>query len=255
MIRPGCRPATRAATRSRVTLVAVAVATTVALAGCAAGQISQTASQANSATGATVTVNGIAIRDAQITFPEAPAGAESAAVYRTGGSAPVEMYVINESTESDRLVSASSPVAGSVTVEGETDLPAGTMMIVGSESGTGGQSGPGSAQESALPPIGSPGASSSAEPTNSAAEPPDTSPTGSASASGEAPAAGLQPPPALGEIAPSTRFARVELTGLREDIQAGLSYEIVLTFERAGQVAVKLPVGYPAEPREAAETE
>ena len=131
MIRPGCRPATRAATRSRVTLVAVAVATTVALAGCAAGQIAQTANQANSATGATVTVNGIAIRDAQITFPEAPAGAESAAVYRAGGSAPVEMYVINQSTESDRLVSASSPVAGSVTVEGETDLPAGTMMVVG----------------------------------------------------------------------------------------------------------------------------
>jgi hypothetical protein len=238
-----------------VTLVAVAVASTVALAGCAAGQIAQTANQANNSSGATVTVNGIAIRDAQITFPEAPAGAESAAVYRTGGSAPVEMYVINQSTESDRLVSASSPVAGSVTVEGETDLPAGTMMVVGGESGTGGQSEPGSAQESALPPIGSPGGSSSAEPTNSAAEPPNTSPTGSASASGEAPAAGLQPPPALGALAPSTRFARVELTGLREDIQAGLSYEIVLTFERAGQVAVELPVGYPGEPREAAETE
>lgn len=253
MIRPGCRPATRAATRSRVTLVAVAVATTVALAGCAAGQVAQTANQANSATGATVTVNGIAIRDAQITFPEAPAGAESAAVYRAGGSAPVEMYVINQSTESDRLVSASSPVAGSVTVEGETDLPAGTMMVVGGESGTGGQSEPGSAQESALPPIGLPGANSSAAPTNSASE--NTAPTGSASASGEAPAAGLQPPPVLGEVSPGTRFATVELTGLREDIQAGLSYEIVLTFERAGQVAVKLPVGNPAEPREAAETE
>ena len=129
-------------------------------------------------------------------------------------------------------------------------------MVVGGESGTGGQSEPGSAEESALPPIGSPGASSSAEPTNSAAEPPNTSPTGSASASGEAPAAGLQPAPALGEL--STRAPAspsVELTGLREDIQAGLSYEIVLTFERAGQVAVRLPVGYPGEPREAAETE
>jgi hypothetical protein len=125
------------------------------------------------------------------------------------------------------------------------------MMIVGEPSGTGGQSEPGSAPESALPPIGSPGANSSAEPTNSASE--NTSPTGSASASGEAPAAGLQPPPALGELAPSTRFASVELTGLREDIQAGLSYEIVLTFERAGQVAVMLPVGYPGEPRKAAE--
>ena len=47
----------------------------------------------------------------------------------------------------------------------------------------------------------------------------------------------------------------MELTGLREDIQAGLSYEVVLTFERAGQVRVVLPVGYPASPREAAEQE
>ena len=252
MIRPGSRLATRAATRSRAALVAVAVASTVALAGCAAGQVAQTASQANNSTGATVTVNGIAIRDAQIAFPDSAEGVQSAAIYRAGGSAPVEMYVINQSTEPDRLVSASSPVAGSVTVGGETDLPPGILMVVGEPSGTGGQSEPGSAEESALPPIGSPGASSSAEPTNSASE--NTSPTGSASASGEAPPAGLQPPPVLGELAPSTRFASVELTGLREDIQAGLSYEVILTFERTGQVAVKLPVGYPGEPREAAES-
>ena len=255
MIRPGSRPAARAATHSRVTLVAVAVASTVVLAGCAAGQVAQTAYQANSATGATVTVNGIAIRDAQITFPEAAAGTQTAAVYRAGGTAPVEMHVINQGTQPDRLVSASSPVAGSVTVGGQTDLPAGTVMVVGGESGTGGQSAPGSTEPSAASPIGSPDASSSPAPTNSALEPPDTSPTGSASASGEAPAAGLQPPPALGELDPSTRFAQVELTGLREDIQAGLSYEIVLTFERAGQVRVMLPVGYPASPREPAEQE
>lgn len=247
MIRPGSRPATRAAAHSRAALVAVAVASTVALAGCAAGQVAQTASQANSATGATVTVNGIAIRDAQIAFPESTVGTQTAAVYRAGGTAPVEMHVINQSTQPDRLVSASSPVAGSVTVGGQTDLPAGTVMVVGGESGTG--------EPSAASPIGSPDASSSPAPTNSALESPDTSPTGSASASGEAPAAGLQPPPALDALEPSTRFAQVELTGLREDIQAGLSYEIVLTFERAGQVRVLLPVGYPASPRGPAEQE
>jgi copper(I)-binding protein len=253
VIRPGTRPATRAATRSRAALVAVAVASTVALAGCAAGQVAQTAYQANSSTGATVTVNGIAVRDAQIAFPDSAEAVQSAAVYRAGGTAPVEMHVINESTQGDRLVSASSPVAGSVTVGGETDLPAGTVMVVGSPSSAGGQTAPGSTEPSAESPIGSSGASSSPAPTNSASE--NTSPTGSASASGEAPAAGLQPPPVLGDIDPSTRFAQVELTGLREDIQAGLSYELILTFERAGQVRVMLPVGYPAEPRAAAEQE
>jgi periplasmic copper chaperone A len=252
VIRPGSRPASRAATRSRVVLVAVAVASTVALTGCAAGQIAQTAYQANNSTGATVTTNGIAIRDAQIAFPEATEGAESAALYRAGGTAPVEAYVINQSTQDDRLVSASSPIAGSVAVGGDTDLPAGTVMIIGSPSSTGGQTEAGSTEPSAASRIGTE-ASPSPEPTNSAEE--NTSPTGSANASGEAPAANLQPPPVLAELAPSTRFAQVELTGLREDIQAGLSYEIVLTFERAGQVPVMLPVGYPAEPRPPAEEE
>jgi copper(I)-binding protein len=253
VIRPGSRPASRAATRSRAALVAVAVASTVTLAGCAAGQIAATAYQANSSTGATVTTNGIAIRDAQIAFPEVAEGTESAAIYRAGGTAPVEAYVINQTTQDDRLVSASSPIAGSVTIGGDTDLPAGTVMVIGSPSSTGGQTEPGRTEPTGASPIGEQEPSASAEPTNSAEE--NTSPTGSASASGEAPAAGLQPPPVLGELAPSTRFAQVELTGLREDIQAGLSYEIVLTFERAGQVRVMLPVGYPAEPRPPAEEE
>jgi copper(I)-binding protein len=252
VIRPGSRPAPR----SRVTLVAaLAVASTVALAGCAAGQVAQTAYQANSSTGATVTVNGIAIRDAQIAYPESEGGPETAAVYPAGGTAPVEMYVINQGQRNDRLVSASSPIAGSVAVNGQTDLPAGVVMVAGSPSSLGGQSAPGSTEPSAETPIGSPDANSSAAPTSAAAEPADTAPTGSASASGEAPAAGLQPPPALGELSPSTRFAQIELTGLREDIQSGLSYEIVLTFEQAGQVTVMLPVGYPGAARKAAEQE
>ena len=63
----------------------------------------------------------------------------------------------------------------------------------------------------------------------------DTSPTGSADPSGEAPAAGLQPPPPIAAVVPSTRYTQIVLTGLREDVRAGLAYEIDLTFERAGR--------------------
>ncbi len=42
---------------------------------------------------------------------------------------------------------------------------------------------------------------------------------------------------------------------IEECRRLGLSYEIVLTFERAGQVPVILPVSYPGEPRPPAETE
>ena len=78
----------------------------------------------------------------------------------------------------------------------------------------------------------------------------DAAPTGSSNASGEAPAGGLQPAPAINSVVPGTRHAQVVLTGLREDIKAGLIYEVDLTFARAGQVRVMLPVGYPAQPRD-----
>jgi copper(I)-binding protein len=229
-------------------LVIGAVVGSVVLGGCAAGQVAQTAYQANSAGGATVTANGIAIRDAQVAFGNAP---EGAAVHPVGGTAPIEMHIVNQSTQDDRLLSASSPVAASVQITGQTDLPAGVAMVVGGESGTAGQNAPGSTDEP-LPPL----AGATTPPTSEAsasAQPSDLSPTGSASPSGEAPVAGLQPPPPIKSVVPSTRYAQVVLTGLREDIRAGLKYDVVLTFERAGQVHVSLPVGYPAQPREAPE--
>jgi copper(I)-binding protein len=228
----------------------------VALAGCGAGQVAQTAYQANAAGGATVTVNGIAVRDAQIAYT---GPVQRANVYPVGGSAPLEMHIVNESTQNDRLVSASSPVAASVQISGQADLPAGVEMVVGGESGTGGQSAPGSAEAPAPPPLesGLPGAQESTPlyPSSAPNEPSDSSPTGAASPSGEAPAAGLQPAPPIKSVEPATRYAQVVLTGLKEDIRAGLSYEIVLNFERAGQVPVMLPVAYPAQPREPAERE
>lgn len=43
---------------------------------------------------------------------------------------------------------------------------------------------------------------------------------------------------------------RITLTGLLDDVRAGLSYEVVLTFERAGEVTLQVPVGGASEPRE-----
>ena len=252
---PGSRIAPVAHRRPRTVLLIGAVVGTIALGGCGAGQVAQTAYQANSSGGATVTANGIAIRDAQIAYGDEP---EGAAVHASGGSAPLEMHVINQSTQDDRLISVSSPVATSVEINGPTDLPAGVAMVVGGESGTAGQTVPGSEEASAKPPLdatlpGEPTETNPAAPPSGDEEPSDLSPTGSADASGEAPAAGLQPPPAIAEISPSTRYTQVVLTGLREDIRAGLLYEVVLNFERAGQVRVPLPVAYPGQPREEAE--
>jgi hypothetical protein len=251
----GSRSAPAARRLPRAALVIGAVVGTVALGGCGAGQVAQTAFQANASGGMTVNANGLAIRDAQIAFGETP---EGAAVHRVGSNAPVEMYVINESPQNDRLLSASSPIATSVQISGATDLPAGVAMVVGGQSSTGGQNEPGapnpdpdSPLDAGLPPVAS---EPTAAPSSSPQEPSNSSPTGAASPSGEAPAVGLpQVPPAIAAIEPSTRYTQVVLTGLREEIRAGLKYEMDLTFERAGVVRVPLPVAYPPQPREEAE--
>ena len=250
---PGSRPVPPLR-RARVALVIGAVIGTVALGGCAAGQVSATAYQANNGGGADVSANGILVRAAQITFGGAP---EGAAVYPRGGSAPVQMRVINQTVQDDRLVSASSPVAASVAITGQSDLPAGVSMIVGGAPSTGGQTLPGASAEAPSPPLDATLAPESpgrpAPPASSEQEPSDVSPTGAANPAGEAPAAGLQPPPGVQGIEPSNRYAEVVLTGLNDDIRAGLSYEIALTFERAGTVRVMLPVAYPGVPRPPAE--
>lgn len=46
-----------------------------------------------------------------------------------------------------------------------------------------------------------------------------------------------------------TRTASVVLTGLRQDLQAGPTYPVVLTFERAGELRVDVPIGVPDTPR------
>lgn len=250
MIRPGRRPAA-APRRPRAVLLIGAVAGAVALAGCAAGQVAQTAYQANNGGGADVNVGGLLVRGAQITFP---AEAEGGAVYRAGGNAPVQLRLINQGTVDDRILSASSPVAASVQITGPTDLPTGVSMVVGAENQLGGQTTPGATEPPAKPRIDSgvqgPNPNTTIAPSSAPVEAPDVSPTGSQTAGGEAPAVGLRTPPPIAVVDPSTRYSQMTLTGLREDVRPGLSYELVLNFERAGAVRVMLPVGYPGSPRE-----
>lgn len=46
------------------------------------------------------------------------------------------------------------------------------------------------------------------------------------------------------------REGSIVLTGLRQDIRAGLTYPIVLTFARAGEIRLDMPVDNPSAPRE-----
>lgn len=118
---------------ARVALVAGAVVGALALAGCGAGQISQTADQVAAVSGANVTEAQLAIRNAEIEYPAT--ATQSIALYRAGADAPLSMTIVNESDLPDRLISASSPVAGSVQLVGDTLLPSQKALVLGGQIG------------------------------------------------------------------------------------------------------------------------
>lgn len=203
-------PRRSAAPRTYAALFAGAMIGALALTGCGAGQIAGTAEQQTAVSGGNTTVGPIAVRDAVIAFGEQ---VEGGAVYSSGADAPLSMTIVNEGTEADTLVSASSPLASSVEISGVTEIPGGRAIVVQGE-----------AAEPA-PTTGVPGSRArSAAPTTTPAA--------------ESPAAG------------SEGGTQIVLTGLLDDVRAGISYDVTLVFERAGEVVVPVPVGDTEEPRE-----
>ena len=225
-------------------VAAGAVLGAIALAGCSAGQITQTDTQVSAVVGASGGVGLIAVRDAQIEFGEQAKGAN---IYPRGGAAPLQMSIINSGGQPDRLVSASSPVASTVTISGESDVPPGRVLII--------EGAPAAAAPAATPtaaPSGAARPSAAATPAPPSTEPPAPGDEigGAGLEQGQRPT--IAPPTPVGDsdVAAGNRAGQVVLTGLKEDVRAGLTYQLVLNFERAGQVTLDVPVGYPSEPRE-----
>jgi copper(I)-binding protein len=212
--------------RNRAQLVIGALIAAVAVAGCGAGQITQTSRQVAAVEGANATSNQIAVRNAMIEFDEP---AHGAAIYPIGGSAPLEMVIVNSGAEVDRLVAASSPVASSVEISGVLRIPGGQALTI--------EGAPAAAPAPVEAAPATPGATPGPTPT-------PAPPTSAPAAAEPAPAA--QPPAAEG----GSGAGHIVLTGLREDVQAGLTYPLILTFERAGEVRFDVPVANPDTLRE-----
>jgi copper(I)-binding protein len=157
----------------------------LALTGCSAGQITQTSSQVAGVNGVSARVGSIVVRDAQIEFAGAPGDGSA---YPRGSDAPLKMAIINEGNATDRLVSASSPVATSVLILGDTSLPPNHTLSVGN----------------------------------------------------------LRGPTAV--RLPDTNQVQIILFNIKQDLKpGGITYEVVLVFEKAGAVRLQLPVGNPDE--------
>ena len=212
----------------RAATMGVLLLSPVALTACSAGQVAQTATQNRDKVGPEAAVGDITLRQITLAHP-------SDGRYERGESAELQMAIVNGDTESDTLVGIEGEAFDGVVVSG---------------------------QAAAVPttPGAAPVATTPATPTTPGAAPepttPETTPTPSVPAAPSTPTASSEvdiPIPARSTVfLGGAGGATVELADLSEELTAGQSIEVTLTFERAGEVTVQALVATPERvlPRE-----
>jgi copper(I)-binding protein len=110
-------------------LAACGLAAAVALSGCGAGQVSQMATQEPAVNGASSNLGQISLRNVHLR------AAQSTDYVQPGRTVDLIFTAVNNSPDvNDKLVSISSDV-GSVSLSGDTSLPANGVLVVGRPDG------------------------------------------------------------------------------------------------------------------------
>jgi hypothetical protein len=113
-------------------LAAGGLAGAIALTGCGSGQISQTATQASAVDGNQAVVNNVALRNVHIR------AVQTGAFLRPGQTVDLVLVASNQSPGiADKLVGITTDI-GTVTMSGESQLPAGGTLFVGTADGQSG---------------------------------------------------------------------------------------------------------------------
>ena len=113
----------------RFKLAACGLAATLALSGCGAGQVSQTATQEPAVNGTSANIGKVAVRNAHLR------ATQTADYIQPGREVELIFVASNDSPDvNDKLVSITSDV-GTVTLTGDTTLPASGTLVVGSADG------------------------------------------------------------------------------------------------------------------------
>jgi copper(I)-binding protein len=100
-----------------------------AIAGCGSGQLAQTASQASAVDGAQTRINNVALRNVHIQ------AVQTGDSVRPGAKVDLMLVAVNESPDTaDKLVGIITDI-GTVTVSGDTRLPAGGALFIGAPDG------------------------------------------------------------------------------------------------------------------------
>jgi copper(I)-binding protein len=115
---------------NRIRLAACGLAAAgVVLSGCGAGQVSQTATQEPGVNGTSVNVGTVALRNIHLRAPQ------TTDYVQPGRDVELIFTAINNSPDvDDKLVSVTSDV-GTVSLRGDTTVPAGGVLVVGQPDG------------------------------------------------------------------------------------------------------------------------
>jgi copper(I)-binding protein len=110
-------------------LAACGLAVAVALSGCGTGQVSQTATQEPAVNGTSGTVGPVSLRNIHLR------AAQSTDYVEAGREAELLFVAVNGSPDvNDKLVSITSDI-GTVSLSGDTSLPANGVLVVGEPDG------------------------------------------------------------------------------------------------------------------------
>jgi len=113
----------------RFRLAACGIAAAVVLSGCGAGQVSQTATQEPSVNGTNANVGTVALRNVHLR------AVQTTDYLQPGRDVELIFTVANNSPDvDDKLVSVTSDV-GTVSLSGDTTVPAGGVLVVGQPDG------------------------------------------------------------------------------------------------------------------------
>ncbi len=110
-------------------LAACGLAAAAALSGCSAGQIAQTATQAAAVNGTAATVGNVTLRNIHLRAPQ------KTDYVKPGSEVELLFVASNQSPDTaDKLTSITSDV-GTVSLSGNTSLPANDVLVVGEPDG------------------------------------------------------------------------------------------------------------------------
>jgi copper(I)-binding protein len=113
----------------RLKLAACGLAAAIALTGCSAGQLSQTAAQQAAVNGASANLGSLALRNVHLR------AAQHTDYVDPGAEAELLFQVANVSPDTgDKLVAVTTDI-GTVSLSGDTSVPAGGALIVGAPDG------------------------------------------------------------------------------------------------------------------------